>query len=50
VPIGGLLEVLTDDVCAKEDVPTWCKFTKNELVEFQELEGGWMRFVIRRAR
>jgi len=50
VPIGGLLEVLTDDVCAREDIPTWCKFTKNELVEFQELEGGWMRFVIRRTR
>jgi TusA-related sulfurtransferase len=50
VPIGGLLEVITNDACAKEDIPTWCRFTKNELVEFQELGDGWMRFVIRRTR
>ena len=50
VPVGGLLEVITNDVCAKEDIPTWCRFTKNELVEFQELGDGWMRFVIRRTR
>jgi TusA-related sulfurtransferase len=50
VPVGGLLEVVTNDVCAKEDIPTWCRFTKNELVEFQELGDGWMRFVIRRTR
>jgi len=28
VPVGGLLEVVTNDVCAKEDIPTWCRFTK----------------------
>jgi len=50
VPIGGLLEVITNDACAKEDIPTWRRFTKNELVEFQELGDGWMRFVIRRTR
>jgi TusA-related sulfurtransferase len=28
VPVGGLLEVVTNDVCAKEDISTWCRFTK----------------------
>ncbi|AEA12573.1 SirA family protein [Thermoproteus uzoniensis 768-20] len=50
VPVGGYLEVITDDACAREDIPAWCRFTKNELVEFQELGGGWMRFLIRRTR
>ncbi|WP_258870287.1 sulfurtransferase TusA family protein [Pyrobaculum aerophilum] len=50
MPIGGFLEVITNDPCAKEDIPTWCRFTKNELVEFNELEGGWMRFLIKRTR
>jgi Predicted redox protein, regulator of disulfide bond formation len=50
VSVGGLLEVITNDPCAKEDVPTWCRFTRNELVEFQEFGDGWMRFVIRRTR
>ncbi|MGC9051692.1 sulfurtransferase TusA family protein [Pyrobaculum sp.] len=36
---GGYLEVITNDPCAKEDIPVWCKFTKNELVEYVELEG-----------
>ncbi|AET33200.1 sulfurtransferase TusA family protein [Pyrobaculum ferrireducens] len=50
VPVGGYLEVITNDPCAKEDIPVWCKFTKNELVEYTELEGGWMRFLIKRTR
>ncbi|MFB6491346.1 MAG: sulfurtransferase TusA family protein [Thermoproteus sp. AZ2] len=50
VPVGGVLEVLTNDACAREDIPAWCRFTKNELLAFEELDGGWMRFLIRRAR
>lgn len=50
VLVGGILEVLTNDPCAREDVPVWCRFTKNELLRFEELEGGWMRFLIRRTK
>lgn len=50
VPLGGVLEILTDDPCAKEDLRVWAKFTKNEVVKVEELEGGWMRFWIVRRR
>ncbi len=50
VPIGGILEIITDDVCAKEDLRVWAKFTKNEIVKIEELEGGWMKFWMKRNK
>ena len=50
VPIGGVLEILTNDPCAKEDLRVWAKFTKNEIVKIEELGDGWMRFWILRKR
>jgi TusA-related sulfurtransferase len=40
VPIGGLLEVVTNDICAKEEYPRGAASQKDELVEFQELGDG----------
>ena len=50
VPLGGVLEILTDDPCAREDLRVWAKFTKNEIVKVEDLEGGWVRFWIVRRR
>lgn len=50
VPVGGILEVLTNDACARDDIPAWCRFTKNQLLSFEEVGDGWMRFLIRRTR
>lgn len=36
---GGILEMLADDIGAKEDVPAWCKRTQNELLGMEDKEG-----------
>ncbi|MEO8442953.1 MAG: 5-methyltetrahydropteroyltriglutamate--homocysteine methyltransferase [Betaproteobacteria bacterium] len=33
---GGLLEILSTDTSVKEDLPAWCRMTKNELVSTTE--------------
>jgi tRNA 2-thiouridine synthesizing protein A len=43
---GQVLELLADDVGAKEDVPAWCSRTGNALVAMEE-EGKLIRFYIR---
>ena len=42
---GQVLELLADDVGAKEDVPAWCNRTGNELVG-QEEDGKTIKFYI----
>jgi tRNA 2-thiouridine synthesizing protein A len=37
--IGDELDLISDDVGSKEDVPAWCKRTGNELVEQKEAGG-----------
>ncbi len=36
---GQVLEMLADDIGAKEDVPAWCRRTGNELISSEEKEG-----------
>lgn len=43
---GQTLELLADDVGAKEDVPAWCSRTGNQLVG-AETEGAIFKFYIR---
>ena len=43
---GQVLELLADDVGAKEDVPAWCGRTGNQLVG-TETEGNVLKFYIR---
>jgi tRNA 2-thiouridine synthesizing protein A len=43
---GQVLELLADDVGAKEDVPAWCARTGNGLVGTEE-EGKILKFYIR---
>ncbi len=43
---GEVLELLADDVGAKEDVPAWCSRTGNTLVG-TETEGKLLKFYIR---
>lgn len=43
---GQVLELLADDVGAKEDVPAWCSRTGNQLVG-SEVEGKLLRFYIK---
>jgi tRNA 2-thiouridine synthesizing protein A len=44
---GEVLELLSDDVGSKEDVPAWSKRTGNELLETKE-ESGIFRYVIKK--
>lgn len=43
---GQVLELLADDVGAKEDVPAWCSRTGHSLVGHEE-EGKLLRFYVR---
>ena len=43
---GQVLELLSDDVGAKEDVPAWCSRTGHQLVSTEE-EGKILKFYIR---
>lgn len=44
---GELLEMVADDIGAKEDVPAWASRTGNEIVETKEEDGEFI-FVIRK--
>lgn len=44
---GQILELLADDVGAKEDVPAWCNRTGNELVGMEE-KGDLLIFYIKK--
>lgn len=43
---GQILELVADDIGAKEDVPAWCSRTGNQLVGTEE-EGKVLRFYIK---
>lgn len=43
---GQVLELLADDVGAKEDVPAWCSRTGNQLVG-TETEGKIFKFYVK---
>ncbi len=36
--IGQVLEVISDDIGIKEDMPAWCKRTGNECLRIEERE------------
>jgi tRNA 2-thiouridine synthesizing protein A len=43
---GQILELVADDIGAKEDVPAWCSRTGNQLVGTEE-EGKILKFYIK---
>jgi len=43
--IGQVLEVISDDVGIKEDMPAWCKRTGNEFLRTEEREGEYRVYV-----
>ena len=43
---GQILELVADDIGAKEDVPAWCSRTGNQLVD-TEAEGKILKFYIK---
>jgi tRNA 2-thiouridine synthesizing protein A len=47
--VGDTLEILATDRGAVSDVPAWCTFTGNELIEQSEEEGPVFRFLVRKA-
>jgi TusA-related sulfurtransferase len=47
---GQILEVLADDPAAEEDLKRFVKRTQNELVSFEKMSDGAMRFLIRKKR
>lgn len=47
--VGDTLEILATDRGAVSDVPAWCTFTGNELLEQSEEAGPVFRFVVRKA-
>jgi tRNA 2-thiouridine synthesizing protein A len=47
LPVGTVLEMISDDIGSKEDVPAWCKRTNNELVEMKEDKGVFYYYIKR---
>ncbi|MFW9789395.1 MAG: sulfurtransferase TusA family protein [Candidatus Thorarchaeota archaeon] len=45
---GEVLEMLSDDPAAEEDIKRFAKRTGNELLLFERLEDGVQRFLIRK--
>ena len=48
IAVGDSLEILATDRGSLSDVPAWCTFTGNELLEQTE-DGGVFRFVVRKV-
>jgi tRNA 2-thiouridine synthesizing protein A len=46
---GSVLELISDDIGSKEDVPDWCERTGNELIGQKE-EGGTFYFYVRKKQ
>ena len=47
LPVGKVVEMISDDVGSKEDVPAWCKRTNNELLEMKEEKGVFYYYIKR---
>jgi len=47
MPIGEILEMVSDEDISRLDVPSWCRRTGHELMDASE-KGGEFRFVIRK--
>jgi tRNA 2-thiouridine synthesizing protein A len=47
--VGDEVELISDDVGSKEDVPAWCQRTGNQLVEKKEA-GGVFTYRIKKLK
>ncbi len=46
--MGEVLEMLSDDPAAEEDIKRFCKRTGHELISFERMEHGVQRFLIKK--
>ena len=49
LPRGGLLEILSTETSVKEDLPSWCRLTGNELISFSDV-GTSTSFLVCKGR
>jgi len=49
MPIGDVLEMVSDQDVSKLDVPSWCRRTGHELIDMSD-NGGEFLFIIRKCR
>jgi len=49
MPVGKVLELISDDVGSKEDVPAWAKRTGNELVGTKDENGVYYYYIKKKA-
>jgi len=47
LPVGKVLELISDDIGSKEDIPAWCKRTNNQLLEMKEDKGVFYYYIKR---
>jgi TusA-related sulfurtransferase len=45
--VGDVIEILADDPAAESDIPLLVKKLGQELVDFEKLEDGVLRFVVK---
>ncbi len=46
---GGILEVVSDDIGIKQDMPAWCRATGNEFLGIEE-EAGEYKVYVKKSR
>lgn len=50
LPVGGRVELLSDDPASKVDVPVWCRMQRQTFVHRRERpDGGWS-YLVEKAR
>lgn len=49
VPVGGVVEMLSDDPASDADMKSWSRRTGHELLEMTK-DGAVYRFVVRKTR
>lgn len=47
LPVGKVLELISDDIGSKEDIPAWCKRTGNQLLEAKDEKGVYYYYIKR---
>jgi tRNA 2-thiouridine synthesizing protein A len=47
LPVGKVLELISDDIGSKEDIPAWCKRTGNQLLESRDEKGVFYYYIKR---
>lgn len=50
VPVGGVVEIRSNDLGSRNDIPTWSKKVGHEFLGILQAEEGYDRILVRRGK